>query len=148
LAQGLALGVFIGVMPKDSAICWLAGLVLLFSDGSLLLGMAAAFAVSAVAVWMDPVTGSIGSALLHAPAGQTIWTRLSETPFWNWTRLDNTVVMGSVCVAALLSFATYVVSLRFLARRGDRMAQWINRSAVCRWMLAVDPAPPDAVVSD
>ena len=115
LAAGFALGAAFGLVPKGN----LCGVVffLLFFVFNVDKGMAflSALFFSAVGYALDPVTHALGLALLKAGALRGLWTALYDLPIVPLTRFNNTVVLGSFVLGAILFAPLYFGFLKAVA---------------------------------
>ena len=118
LALGATIGAAIGLLPKDSAIPWLLGLVLLLSRGNLLTGMLAAIVMSMLSPLLDLHTDRIGMAVLSAEAYQDTFAKIYSYAWMPWTRLNNSVVMGNLILAVMASLPFYIITRIGFAKIG------------------------------
>ena len=110
LAQGVAFGVVIGLMPKDSLIPWVIGLVFLVSRGNLLCGIAAGIAAAALSPMLDGFSDRMGMNLLSLGFLQSTFESWMEIPWVAWTRFNNTVVAGSLAIGVVACLPVYLLS--------------------------------------
>lgn len=113
LALGVAFGAMIGLMPKDSAIPWIIGLIFLLSRGNLLCGIVAALLASIASPLMDPFTHRMGLSVLSIEFLQSTYAYWMELPWVAWTRFNNTVVAGSLAVGVIAWLPIYLVGQVF-----------------------------------
>jgi len=113
LALGVAFGVVIGLMPKDSAFPWLIGLVLLLSRGNLLCGILATIVASIFSTSLDGIFDRMGLSLLSLEFMQARYAAWMEISWMAWTRFNNTVVAGSLFFGLLASLPVYLLSQVF-----------------------------------
>lgn len=97
----VALGMAFGLIPKDSALCYLFALPALFLPISLPTAVVSAVAFSGLAPLLDRWTDPLGFWLLSQPALAGFWLGLEATPVAVWFRSQNTVVIGSSALALL-----------------------------------------------
>lgn len=109
-AAGLAL--IIGLTPLLSMH---NGLILLLAF-VLRINLATFFALWAIfsgfAYMMDPLFDRLGYAWLMAPGWADFWTGLYQNDFWQLTRFNHTVTLGSLVVSLPL-FIPVVVAFRY-----------------------------------
>jgi uncharacterized protein (TIGR03546 family) len=110
LAAGVALGMLIGVLPKGNLLAASAGILLFTSRANLGSGLTTAFFVSLFGTHLDPLTHGVGVRLLRTPAVYWLVARAYQWPLVPWTSLNNSVVLGSLTLGAVLLFPTYHVS--------------------------------------
>lgn len=135
LALGVAIGVVIGLMPKDSAIPWAIGLFFLLSRGNLLCGIAAVIAASALSPVLDSFFDRMGMSLLSIGFMQSTYESWMEIPWAAWTRFNNTVVAGSLAVGVVASLPVYLVSQVFFRLWGVAVIEKIMQSRVIRFLF-------------
>ena len=125
LGLGLAFGVAVGLIPKDSLLPYVIGGIAILSTANLLcfgIGVVVAHVASPT---LDHITHEIGSWFLTFRPLEPIWATLSEFPLVAWTRFNNSVVMGTLILGILLAVPIYTmtrmvsrsVSRRFVSRR-------------------------------
>ncbi len=125
LGLGLAFGVAVGLIPKDSLLPYAIGVIAILSTANLLcfgIGVVVAHVASPT---LDHLTHEIGSWFLTFRPLEPIWATLSEFPLVAWTRFNNSVVMGTLILGILLAVPIYTmtrmvsrsVSRRFVSRR-------------------------------
>lgn len=128
LAWGFALGVVIGLVPKGNLTAILLMTGLGTAKVNLAAGMLAAFTVSWLAIFVDPLSHRIGQWLLSHEALVPTWTWMYNQPILPWTKFYNTVVLGSLCLGLLLVVPTYLATRPLFAKYGppiaDRFKKW------------------------
>lgn len=116
IAGGLATGLVIGVLPKDSALPYLVALVALLLPHSLIATVLSATLASVISPVLDPVWDRVGYQLLSAPAFQPIGSFLESQSWMAWTRFNNSVVMGSLVISLALWPVIYLISWLIVSR--------------------------------
>lgn len=128
MALGLALGVMIGLIPKGNLIAITLMIVLGALRVNLGVGVLTAFCVSWMGIFFDPWTHKVGLYLLNHEKLVPYWTELFNLPVAPWTKFNNTVVLGSTCVSAVLLLPIYLISYPVFARYtpdwGDRLRKY------------------------
>ena len=125
LGLGLAFGIAVGLIPKDSLLPYAIGVIAILSTANLLcfgIGVVVAHVVSPA---LDHLTHVIGSWFLTFSPLEPIWATLSEFPLVAWTRFNNSVVMGTLILGILLAVPIYTMTRmvsrsirhRFVSRR-------------------------------
>ena len=135
LALGVAFGVLIGLMPKDSAIPWIIGLVFLLGRGNLLCGILAAVGMSVVGPLIDVWSDKMGMALLSIESMQTIYASWMDLSWVAWTRFNNTVVSGSLAIGLIAWLPVYLLSQVFFRVWGIAMIRRIMNSRPMRLLF-------------
>jgi len=142
MGLGVALGMMIGLIPKDSMFTYLIFLVLMISTGNLLCAFVSGFAFNWIGLTLDSFTHKLGGLILTNPQLESAWTWLYGLPLMPWTRFNNTVVMGSLVVALALFVPTFVASHWFFRGWGGAIQKRLQRNGLYRWL--VSPVEPDA----
>ena len=130
LGLGLAFGIAVGLIPKDSLLPYAIGVIAILSTANLLcfgIGVIVAHVVSPA---LDHLTHVIGSWFLTFSPLEPIWAPLSEFPLVAWTRFNNSVVMGTLILGILLAVPIYTMT-RVVSRSASRwfVSRWERRSA-------------------
>ncbi len=135
LALGIAFGVLIGLMPKDSAFPWIIALMFLLSRGNLLCGIVAAIAMSAVGPMIDVWSDKMGMAVLSIDSLQSAYASWMDLPWVAWTRFNNTVVAGSLAIGVIGWLPVYLFSQIFFRVWGIALIQRLMQSRLMRLMF-------------
>lgn len=141
LAMGVAFGVVIGLLPKDSLLVWVVGLVLMITTANLLCALVSGFVFSWVGFFLDPLTHKLGGLVLTADGLEPTWMWLYEIPLMPWTRFNNTVVMGSLILGLVLAAPVYLLSFHFFQNWGVVIHNRLRRTLVYRWLFAPHDQP-------
>jgi len=135
LALGVAFGMLIGIMPKDSAIPWLIALVFLLSRGNLLCGIVSAIALSVFAPMIDVWSDKMGMALLSVESLQTTYASWMELSWVAWTRFNNTVVAGSFLIGLIAWLPVYLLGQVFFRMWGISFIERVMQTRVMRFLF-------------
>jgi uncharacterized protein (TIGR03546 family) len=110
---GLAvvLGLLIGLIPKSSAACYVVALAGLLLPVSLPTMAVSAVVFSLVGPNLDSVTDAVGYWLLTHPWLFSVWQSMESLPGFDWFRLNNSVVVGSLAVAGMFAVPVYFSSI-------------------------------------
>lgn len=129
----VALGMAFGLIPKDSALCYLFALLAMFLPISIPAAIVSAVAFSGLAPLLDRWTDPLGFWLLSQPALAGFWRGLEATSVAVWFRCQNTVVVGSIALALL----AFLPAGWLAARLADRLRRaWSTRVAQPRPLVA------------
>ena len=128
LACGIGLGMVIGLVPKDNLTAVLLGAILLASRTNLAAAALSAFCFSWVGGLADPLTHRVGYWILTQPALQRIGATVFDLPVLPWTKLNNTVVAGSLALGLVLLYPIYQLSLLTIQQHGAAIVERIRRS--------------------
>ena len=135
LALGIAFGVLIGLMPKDSAIPWLLALTFLLGRGNILCVIVSAIAFSIVGPWIDVWSDRMGEAVLSIKSLQTTYASWMDLPWVAWTRFNNTVVTGSLVIGLIAWIPVYLASQIFFRVWGIAMIQRLMQSRPMKFLF-------------
>jgi uncharacterized protein (TIGR03546 family) len=147
VAGGFALGSIVGLSPTFTLQGVLLWLIILVVDVNLSAALLAFALFSLFAFVFDPVFHYLGYFLLvQADVLKGLWTALYNAPIAPLTRFNNTVVLGSLLTAVVLSFPVYFAMKRFVVAYrttiGARVEQWkifqiLSKNFVVRWYLKI-----------
>ena len=137
LAAGLALGSILGLTPLlnlHNAVVFALIIVLNVSCAGAMLGWALFVPVGFL---LDPAFDWIGrTLLLETPVLRPLWTALYNAPVVSLTNFNNTVVLGSLVVAAALWAPLFFASRWGVVRYRATVAERVKRSALYRSVVA------------
>ena len=128
LALGCAAGLMLGLMPKGNLLAFGLTAAILAVRVHVPTAMLTTVVVSLIGTVFDPLTHPLGLTLLTNQSLQPLWRFLYRQPFAPWTSMNNTVVLGSLCLGLLAFVPVYLVARlafdRLLARRvGKELAE-------------------------
>ena len=107
VALGCAVGMMLGVLPKDNLVAMVVTLIVLSFRMHLGAAMMSMLAFSVSGYCLDPLTHPLGLMLLTNEHLERLWVQFYQLPFAPWTSLNNTVVMGSLVFGLLATVPTY-----------------------------------------
>ena len=142
LALGVCLGVIIGLLPKDSLLCYAMIVVLILSTANLLCGIVSSIGFSVVGLFLDPWSHQVGQYVLNYEPLVATWSWLATLPIVPWTRFNNTVVMGSLAIGLAAFIPLYIISYCLFEFYGSVFAQKIKQNPFVKWLVGVPPASP------
>lgn len=135
LAAGVALGMMIGLIPKDSLLPYAIALIALLSHANLLCVGVSAFVFTKLSPSLDIASHPLGSWLLNLNALESSLNWIHQWPIVPWLRLDNTVVTGSFLMGILLTIPVYAISHLLFKRFGSTVFSYLIRTRVARWFV-------------
>ena len=142
IAWGVALGMLVGLVPKDNLTAAALGIVLLTFRINLAAGTCTALVCACLGAYSDPVTDRLGYAVLTAPELMPFWNWLFQLPLAAWSGLNNTVVMGNLALGLWLLYPVYHATSRsvmWLQRRyGVQLAERLKKYRVYQALLGAD----------
>lgn len=143
IAGGFALGSILGLSPMFTLQGVLLWFIILMLDVNLSAAFLSITLFSLIAYLLDPIFHSIGYYLLVEVDGlQNFWTFLYNAPIAPLTRFNNTVVMGSLAGALVLTVPVFVGMKRFViayrthihARlEQTKLYRLLTTSTIVRW---------------
>ena len=146
LAYGFALGMLIGLVPKDNLLALILSTVVVATRINLGAAAAGTVIFSWVGMLLDPLSHQIGLGLLTWTALEPAWTFLYGLPVIPWTHFNNTVVLGSLLLGGSLVFPVYFFSRLAIDRyrppvdefvKNHRILGWIDRAdKVTKWSIS------------
>ena len=136
LAAGMVLGSFLGLTPLfnlHNALIFAALVLLNVSFAGGLLGWALFVPVGFL---LDPLFDWIGHRLLLAESLGGLWTSLYNTPVVPLTNFNNTVVLGSLVFALLVSVPLFFVLRWAVARYRVTIGERVRQSRFYKTVMA------------
>jgi uncharacterized protein (TIGR03546 family) len=125
----------IGLIPKDSLIPYALGVFALLTTANILCIGIATVAFSWFSPLLDPISNRIGHWVLTFDQFEPTWSALFQLPIVPWTRFENTVVMGSLCLGLLLAFPIYSISYYCFTKFGSAIYLYFCKTRVARWLF-------------
>ena len=138
VGAGIALGMIIGLIPKDSLFCYGFGLIVFMTTVNLLATSLSAFAFMWIGALLDPLSHQVGYFVLTQPSLQATFLSLYEMPIIPWTRFNNTVVLGSLIIGLLSFFPVYLISKMTFTRVAPRFNSLMIRFWMYRLLAGKD----------
>jgi uncharacterized protein (TIGR03546 family) len=140
LALGLAVGMVVGLVPKDNLTATVLATLLLV----LRLHLGAAAASALVFMWMgallDPVAHRIGLSILTCAPLEPFLAKLFDLPLVPWTNLNNTVVLGNLVIGLALCYPVYQLSKLGIQKYGPSLVAWLEKHRLYQAIRNVDVA--------
>jgi uncharacterized protein (TIGR03546 family) len=136
ISAALGLAMITGFLPLFSPlnlVIFLLVLVLRVNISAYLLGTAF---FSGVAWFLDPLFHRVGLAVLTAAPLEGLWTGFYNTTVGRLQRFNNSVVMGSFLVSALLFIPLVLVMNRAIRRYRDHVLVWVKKTRVMQMIMA------------
>ena len=109
IAWGIAIGIMLGLIPKDNLVVLSLVVVLACMRVNQLAACCTAISLSFLAGWFYPLTNYVGSLLLSQPRIANGIVYLYQIPMLPWTCLENSLVMGGIGVGLSAILPTYVI---------------------------------------
>lgn len=110
----VAVGMIIGLLPKENALAAFLLLLLVFIPGRLVYGILALVAFTFLSIPLDDFADRIGTLLHENTSFASFGSFLYTLPLGAWTRIDNTVVLGNFVLGSMLFVPVYTASVWML----------------------------------
>jgi uncharacterized protein (TIGR03546 family) len=140
VAFGFAMGMMIGLMPKDNLTAVAISTLVLATQANLASAGVAGALFTWAAMWTDPLAHRLGSVILAQPSCQTLLARLYEWPVAPWTALNNTVVVGSLVLSLVLFYPAYHLVWLVFHHHQARIAQRLQECLANRMLAGAEAA--------
>jgi uncharacterized protein (TIGR03546 family) len=109
LAAGLACGIILGFSPFFSLQTFLIFFLVFFFRIQFGAAMLSAFVFKFIAYLVDPVADLAGRAVLESEGLRPLFVKLYNMPIVPMTRFNNSIVMGSFIIGALLAIPGFFI---------------------------------------
>jgi len=109
-ALAVAVGMMIGLLPKENLLVIFFALLLVLIPGRLIYAIASVVGFTLISIPLDPIADRIGTRLLDNSAIQSLGSALYTLPLGAWTMLNNTVILGHLFIGCILFFPVYFLS--------------------------------------
>lgn len=128
VAAGFAAGVWVGLVPMSGLLPSVLLILFFLVNINLTILFVTAAVVKILSFLIDPLSNTIGHAVLTAPALNDFWTRLYNVPIVPYTRFNNTNVMGSFILGIILLVPMYVLGrwavMAYRQRWREKILRW------------------------
>lgn len=134
IALAIVLAAFMGITPLYSPhnlIVLLAVLVLRVQLSMFILSLGV---FTVFAYLLDPISDTLGLALLHAQSLQGLWTSLYNNDFWRLLAFNNSLVMGSVVLMLFLSLPLFFISRWLVTNYRQHILEWVQKTRLATWL--------------
>lgn len=140
IALSFVLGMILGLTPLFF-VHNLLTIALIFILRINLSAVIVAFIVfSGFAYLLDPVFNQVGLMVLNNPVLLTIFTDMYNHSFWRLIHFNNSVILGSVLVAYLLSVPAFFLFLIFVRAYRKRFLAWVRKLKIIQWLSGSEKA--------
>jgi uncharacterized protein (TIGR03546 family) len=109
IASGAAIGVVLGIIPKDNIVFLSLVVFITVLRVNQLIGFIVACSLWLFSGWFEPISHVLGSMLLRQSIIAATVQRLYEYPLLPWTCIDNTLVCGGLALGIASFLPTYLV---------------------------------------
>ena len=110
IAHGVALGVIMGMVPKDNALWYILFVLFFFIRINKAVYLLVTLGVSLCIAPLDMMLDCIGYQVLMFEPAIPVYRTLLDIPFVAFTKFNNTVVMGSLVAGLILYIPVYILS--------------------------------------
>ncbi len=115
IAHAASCGFLLGLLPKDNLLWYLIFILFLFlriNKGALLLVILLG---SVVALFLDPLLDTIGYTILTIDAIAPFMAFFLNIPLMAYTKINNSVVLGSLVFSIVAYFPMYLAAKAFVS---------------------------------
>jgi len=130
IAAAVILALFMGLSPLGSPHNLFILLLVLVMRVNLSLFLVSLALFSGIAWLLDPYMHDFGLALLQTSALEGLWTSLYNSGFWRFIGFNNTLVLGSVVMAAILAIPLYFLVTFLVRNYRERLRERVLRSRI------------------
>ena len=109
IASGAAMGVVLGIIPKDNIVFLSLVVFITVLRVNQLIGWFVACSLGFFSGWFEPISHVLGSMLLRQSIVAATVQRLYEYPLLPWTCIDNTLVCGGLALGIASFLPTYLI---------------------------------------
>lgn len=142
IAYGIALGMVVGLVPKDNLTAVILGTLLFSLRVNLAAGICSALVCSWAGILADPLANRIGLYLLTLPDLQQFWLWLYRQPLMPWTDFNDTAVLGNLILGCWLFYPVYRISKyqvkKLLDRWGEKISEQLDRYKIYQALFGAD----------
>ncbi len=138
MSLGLALGVFVGLVPKGNLLAIALGILLAATRVNLAIAACAVAICTFASGGLDSVFDQIGGYVLSQPSLQNLWTTIYNTPFMPWTDFNNSIVMGSFLTGLVLIWPVHRISRPVFEKYSEHLSRHARRWWVARVLLGAE----------
>lgn len=114
IACAFACGIILGLMPKDNALWYILFIFIFFMRIQRGAFAIAVILGSLIAPSLDPLFDQVGYYILSMENMRSTYARILNIPFVSFTRLNNTIVMGSFALGVAAYIPLYIFSRIFV----------------------------------
>jgi uncharacterized protein (TIGR03546 family) len=141
LAMGVAFGMMIGLIPKDSLLPYMLTLIALLTPSNLACLGITGFAFHALGPKLDPVLQQIGNWFLSLDVLTPYWQQIFDYSISSWMRIENTVVMGAFLLGLAAFGPFFLISKFAFAKFGAKAHQFLAQTRLARWLVGSNQTP-------
>ncbi len=128
IAAAVVLAAFIGLSPLLSVHNALLLLLVLWLRVNLSLFLLSFLLFSGLAYALDPLSHQLGLALLQNASLEPLWTALYNIPLWRLLAFNNSLVLGSVALSALLALPLFFACVYAVRNYRERLRERVMNS--------------------
>ena len=110
IAHGVALGVIMGMVPKDNALWYILFVFFFFVRINRAVYLLVTLGVSLCIAPLDMTLDALGYQVLMFEPAIPIYRKLLDIPFVAFTKFNNTVVMGGLAAGIILYIPVYILA--------------------------------------
>lgn len=137
IANGFCIGILLGLVPKNNVFWYVLFVVFFFVRIHKSMYLISLFLASLFAPFGDALFDKIGYAVLTFPKFENFFSFLLDIPFVGFTKLNNSIVMGSF-VFALATYTPFFVLMMVLVKLWrQKIAGNLKNTAFAKTLSAI-----------
>lgn len=137
IAAGFAAGLVLGFFPPLTLQWVFVALATLLLRLNTAVAAFSALSAYLISPWVDPLFHNVGYFALTLPGTHSFYANLQNAPVLAFARLNNTVVMGSLLVLAVVAPVLFGVTRRLAEDHTWRLLNHIDNSPIWNRILRV-----------
>lgn len=114
IANAFCMGIMLGFMPKNNILWFIIFIFFFFVRINKPTYLLVAAIASGFAWLLDPLFDNIGYQVLTIESFKNFYGWFLEVPFVGFTKFNNTIVMGSLCVSLALYIPLFILIRLFV----------------------------------
>lgn len=114
LAHAVSCGILLGFVPQDNALWVLLFVFILFMNIQRATYALCLIVGALLGALLDPLFDQVGYWILMQESLEPIFVRLLNIPFVAFTKINNTIVMGSLACGIVAYIPLYVIARVFI----------------------------------
>jgi len=136
ISFGFVMGMIVGLTPFWNFHNLVFGLLAFLFRINLAAFILSLTTFSAIAYLADPMMETIGVNLLTSPSLKDVWTSLYSQTFWRLTHFNNTLTLGSLVSALVLSLPFFFLSNFIIKNYRQHLLIWVRKSRLVQMIKA------------
>ncbi len=142
IAHAVSCGLILGFIPKDNLLWYVLFILFLFiriNKGAFFILF---FLGSLLTIFLDPLFDIFGYAVLSIPFIAPLMSSFLNIPLMAYTKLNNSVVMGSLLSGILLYIPAYILGKAFVSIWRSKLSPALAQNAFVKWFVRLPIVKP------